>query len=84
MAKETRNADIHTPDLNEEINEIAEYLELHVGPVTETHKKALADLVQRYGTASVTLTLVAEMNQLDMVTALLQQSKDVLRKRKRV
>lgn len=85
MVKETRNTTPQPPDVpvNDDIHEIAEYLELHVGPVTEVHKKTLAELVQRYGTASVTLTLVSEMSQLDMVTALLQQSRDVLKKRKR-
>ncbi|WP_018131690.1 hypothetical protein [Effusibacillus pohliae] len=83
MAKEPRDTGMPPHDLTDEINEIAEYLELQVGPVTDAHKKTLAELVQRYGTAAVTLTLVAEMNQLDMVTALLQQSKEVLKKRKR-
>ncbi|GAX91591.1 hypothetical protein [Effusibacillus lacus] len=82
MAKEVRET-TPVPDIGSEVNEIAEYLELQVGPVTEAHKRLLTDLVQRYGAAAVTLTLVSEMSQLDMVTALLQQGKESLRKRKR-
>ncbi|BCJ88423.1 hypothetical protein [Effusibacillus dendaii] len=86
MARETREArEITTPppDLQQEVSEIAEYLELQVGPVADAHRKLLSDLVQRYGAAAVTLTLVSELSQLDMVTALLQQSKETLKKRKR-
>jgi hypothetical protein len=82
MAKDSKNTQ-QPPDFDQDINEIAEYLELHVGPVTEAHKKVLAELAQRYGIATLTLTLVSEMSQLDMVTALLQQSREVLKKRKR-
>lgn len=82
MAREP-DAKPRLPDLSGEIDEIAEYLELQVGPVSEAHRRMLTDLVQRYGTAAVILTLVSEMGQLDMVSALLQQSKETLKKKKR-
>lgn len=81
--KETKITVLQDPDANDEVSEIVEYLELNVGPVNDANKKAVADLMQKHGTAAVILTLISEMNQLDMVTALLQQSKDVLRKRTR-
>lgn len=83
MARESRSIPNETTELNDDVNEIAEYLELHVGPVADGQKRILRDLIQRYGTAAVTLTLVSELSQLDMVTALLNQTRDVLKKRKR-
>lgn len=84
MAKENRVVPNEALDITTDVNEIAEYLELQAGPVSEAHKRTLTDLVQRYGAAAVTITLVSELSQLDMVTALLQQSKDALKKRKRM
>lgn len=83
MARENRNISIETSEENDDVNEIAEYLELHVGPVSDTQKRILRELVQRHGAAAVTLTIVSELSQLDMVTALLNQSRDALKKRKR-
>lgn len=83
MARENRNIPNEAPEVNDDVNEIAEYLELHVGPVTDTQKRILRDLVQRHGAAAVTLTIVSELSQLDMVTALLNQSRDTLKRRKR-
>jgi hypothetical protein len=83
MVRENRTTSNELPELQNDVNEIAEYLELHVGPVSDGQKRILQDLIQRYGTAAVTLTIVSELSQLDMVTALLNQSRETLKKRKR-